>query len=135
MDDLIKDNDALREAYTVQCDAAALGFDWPDISGVLAKAQEELDELREAIDAKDIDAAQDELGDVFFTAVNLARFLKTRPETALRESTKKFTNRFEKVSDAVQESGREWQSYSLRELDSLWDEIKVRTEQGLEKGG
>lgn len=128
-------NDALSYACRVQREAAALGFDWPDIHGALDKAQEELDELRDALKSKDISGARRELGDIFFTAVNLSRFLDTTPSDALRESTQKFTNRFEKVREAVEKSGREWKSYSLRELDVLWDEIKVRAEQGLEEGG
>lgn len=127
--------DALEEARAVQVRAANFGMDWTHIADVIDKTQEELDELREAIASGNRSAAHDELGDLFFSAVNLARFLDASPCNALRESTKKFTNRFEKLRDVVEKSGRDWKSYSLRELDQLWDEIKVRTEQGLEEGG
>lgn len=115
---------ALLRAYKLQGKAAKVGFDWNDISGVWAKVEEELGELREAIASGDKEAAEAELGDVLFAIVNYARHNKIEPEVALDGTNNRFAKRFGYVEQRVQASGRPWQEFSLQELDKFWDEAK-----------
>lgn len=115
---------ALMRAQKVQQKAKKVGFDWPDINGALDKLQEEIEELRQAIDKKDQDSCKDELGDVFFSAVNIARFLKLDAEEALTGSTDKFISRFSIVEKLAKESGKDMRDMSLEQLDELWDKAK-----------
>lgn len=121
---------ALLRAYKIQSKAAKVGFDWIDVKDVWAKVEEELGELREAIDAGDKKAAEAELGDVIFAIVNYARFNKIEPETALNGTNNRFTKRFNHVEQRVLESGKKWGDFSLAELDQFWNEAKE-----LEKAG
>lgn len=120
--------DALRESYAIQVEASEVGFDWSDIREVLAKVEEELEEIREALAEQDYERARNELGDLLFASVNLARFLDIQPETVLDESNRKFLRRFQELKQRVRDTGRKMQSYSLRELDEIWEEIKRETE-------
>ena len=115
---------ALMRAQKVQQKAKKVGFDWPDIKGALDKLQEEIEELRQAIDKKDQDSCKDELGDVFFSAVNIARFLKLDAEEALTGSTDKFISRFSTVEKLAKENGKDMRDMSLKQLDELWDKAK-----------
>lgn len=115
---------ALMHAYKVQAKAAKVGFDWPDVEPVWGKVAEELQELREAIAKKSPREVEAELGDVLFAVVNLARFLKVEPETALNATNQKFRRRFTYIEQEVTKSGREWKKMSLEELDLLWNEAK-----------
>ena len=112
---------ALAQAFKVHQRAARTGFEWPNIEGVWAKLDEELAELRTAQG----EAAQaEEFGDVLSTLVNLARWLSLDPETVLRESTRKFTRRFQYVEQAAQRAGRELEHLTLDEMDVLWNAAK-----------
>ena len=115
---------ALLRAYKLQGKAAKVGFDWDDIAGVWAKVEEELGELRAAIASGDKAAAESELGDVLFAIVNYARHNKIEPEVALDGTNNRFATRFAHVEQRVEESGKEWQQFSLQELDKFWDEAK-----------
>ena len=126
---------ALDRALTIQRDAAGVGFDWPDIQGVLDKVLEEVQEIRDALEQGDRTQAQSELGDLFFSAVNLARFLDKDPGEALDETSDRFEKRFDRVKQEVRQRGLEIQSCALRDLDALWDEVKSQERQALEKGG
>jgi uncharacterized protein YabN with tetrapyrrole methylase and pyrophosphatase domain len=128
-------DDALREAMLIQRDAASLGFDWPDISGVLDKVDEEIAEIRDALAKNDWDQARSELGDLLFSAVNLSRFLETDPGLALSKTNARFRSRFESVKQEARRKGLNMQTCSLRELDVLWDEVKSQERQALEKRG
>ncbi len=86
---------------------ARVGFDWPDLDGILRKLQEEADELRAAHEARDNEHMAREVGDLLFVAVNAARFLGIDPETALRRSNRKFNRRFRYVESAIKRQGRE----------------------------
>jgi tetrapyrrole methylase family protein / MazG family protein len=112
---------ALARSQKIQNKAAATGFDWPDINGVLAKVMEEIEEVRVA---EDQEARQLELGDVLFVVVNLARWLKVDAESALREANARFSRRFAEVEYLVAERGLEWASLTFEELDALWEEAK-----------
>jgi ATP diphosphatase len=126
LDEVPRSMPALLEAAKLGSRAAKVGFDWPDATGLFDKLQEEIAELRaELADTASIDAArvEEELGDVLFTAVNLARHLKLDPESALRSANAKFRNRF-----AAMESiggGREGlEARSAPELEELWSKAK-----------
>ncbi len=117
---------ALSRAAKLQKRAAQVGFDWPDPLQVLDKIEEEIAELREAIAAGDRREIRHELGDLIFAQVNLARHLGVNPETALRATNQKFERRFGHVEQRVNASQREWQQFSLAELDAFWDEAKAK---------
>jgi ATP diphosphatase len=101
-----------------------VGFDWPDIGGVLDKIEEEIAELRQAIQSGDKEGEREELGDLLFSCVNAARHLKVDPETALRHCNRKFERRFNSVEEALKSQGRQPADASLEELDKLWDQAK-----------
>lgn len=117
---------SLSYAFQVQRKAAKVGFDWPDVEAVLPKIAEEAGELRAAIDGQDPDAVADELGDLLFSIVNVARHLRIDPEAALRAATRKFRRRFEDVEQLARERGIDLHDAELATLDELWDEIKSR---------
>ena len=118
---------ALTRAEKLQKRAARAGYDWPDAEGVLAKLDEELDELREAVRKNDRDGIEDELGDLFFTLVNLARHLQVDPEKALRRANDKFSRRFHAAERMARENGRPLNALSAWELDDLWDAAKAES--------
>jgi tetrapyrrole methylase family protein / MazG family protein len=113
---------ALAQAEAYSRRAARVGFDWPDISGVVAKVDEELNELQAADDPE---AQADELGDLLFAVVNYARWLKVDAESALRAANAKFARRFAQVEAAAQAAGRSLGDMSLAELDQLWEQAKA----------
>ena len=115
---------ALLRAYKIQSKAAKVGFDWQDIEPVWAKVQEELGEFQEALASGDKVAAEKELGDVLFAIVNYARHHKIEPEVALEGTNNRFTSRFLFVEEQVHNSGKNWQDFTLDELDKFWDEAK-----------
>ena len=115
---------ALIQAQEFQDRAARVGFDWPDISGVLEKIIEEIAEVQKTANQ---DELIDELGDVFFSLVNLARWKKIDAEAALRGASLKFKKRFKYVEVRTHELGRPMQSMDLHELDELWNEAKRAT--------
>lgn len=113
---------ALWRAEKVQKKAAKVGFDWDDVSGAMDKLCEELDEVKAAATG-DGDPAE-ELGDLLFAAVNVARFLNVDPEDALQAASDKFAARFRRVEAQVLASGRRMEDLSLQELDDIWNAIK-----------
>jgi len=117
---------ALERARKLQKKAARAGFDWTEIAPVIAKLREELDEFEQALSEGDSDRAAGELGDVFFSAVNLARHQKTEPETVLRQANLKFEDRFRWIEARLGAESRSFESCSLEELDSLWVEAKTQ---------
>jgi ATP diphosphatase len=124
LDDIPMALPALNRAVKLQKRAAREGFDWGDVGPVLDKIEEEIAELREAIAAGDIVEMEHELGDLLFAHVNLARHMGVNPESALRYTNQKFTNRFNYIEDRVNDSGQDWQAYSLDALDGWWNEAK-----------
>ncbi len=118
---------ALLRAYRMQERAAKVGFDWPkgDLTPVLAKVEEEFNELKENIrNGAPREATEEELGDLLFAAANLSRHLKADPEITLHKACVKFGDRFRKVEDAVRISGKRWDEFSLEELDKFWEKAK-----------
>jgi len=117
---------ALTRAEKLQKRAARVGFDWPEIAPVFAKIEEELLELRaECAPGADPARLEDELGDVLFAVVNLARHLKTDPEQALRGASRKFERRFRAIEAAVKSSGRAPEALTLDELEAEWRKVKA----------
>ena len=115
---------ALMRSTKIQKKAAKAGFDWSDVNGALEKLEEEIAELKQAINDGDDNASFEELGDVLFSAVNVSRFIDADAEEALTSSTDKFFNRFSIVEQLAQKRGIDMKNTSLEELDKLWDEAK-----------
>ncbi|MCX6868914.1 MAG: nucleoside triphosphate pyrophosphohydrolase [Verrucomicrobia bacterium] len=111
---------ALLRAAKLQKKAAKVGFDWPDEAGVLAKLREELAELEAAVEAGDAAAVDEELGDVLFSAVNLARFRKTDPELLMTAANKKFETRFTAMEHALQQQGLDLATATATRMEELW---------------
>ncbi|MEC9346159.1 MAG: nucleoside triphosphate pyrophosphohydrolase [Pseudomonadota bacterium] len=115
---------ALLRAEKIQKRAARVGFDWPEIGPVLAKVREEIDELEAELKDGDRDRQADELGDVLFAVVNLARHLGIDPEAALRGTTAKFERRFHAVEAGLAAEGRRPEDATLEEMDAYWEAAK-----------
>ncbi len=115
---------ALSRAAKIQRRAARVGFDWPHVDGARAKLDEECGELDAARDQGSADAIEDELGDVLFAVVNLARHLEVEPERALRRATAKFEARFRALEAAAADGGHRVDALSAGELDQLWERVK-----------
>ena len=123
---------ALMRAEKVQAKAARVGFDWPDVRGPLAKVKEESEELVAVWEAgveseADRRKLEEEFGDLLFSLVNLARFLKIRPELALLQSTEKFVRRFRCLEERAAAQGQELSALTLEEMDQLWEEEKKQS--------
>ena len=116
---------ALSYADVVQRKAAKVGFDWPDVGSAWPKIAEESAEVQAAVAAGDEAAVHDELGDLLFAVVNVARHLGVEPESALRAATLKFRARFERVETFARERGIALKTAGLATLDALWDEVKA----------
>ncbi|MBK9305955.1 MAG: nucleoside triphosphate pyrophosphohydrolase [Nitrospira sp.] len=142
LDGVPKTLPALLRAYQTQARAARVGFDWPHNAGglkqIFGKIAEEVDELKDALAQAGIDPAlnqpdgladiEAELGDILFSLVNLARFVKVNPEEALRRATNRFTDRFHLVEAQATEQSRTLMDMTLAEMDSFWEEAKRRLE-------
>lgn len=126
LDDVPLTLPALSRAGKLQKRAARVGFDWPDREGPAAKVEEEAAELREELaeERPDPDRVEDEIGDLLFAVVNLARHAGVDPEKALRRTNRKFERRFGHVEQRVREDGGEPGDRTLEELDALWDDAK-----------
>ncbi len=116
---------ALMRAQKVQKKAADVGFDWEDIFGAIDKVREETDELCRAIDKNDLQNAAEELGDLLFSVVNVARFLKINSEEALRLATDKFIGRFDVLEQLAQQNAQNLSNLTLDELETLWQQAKI----------
>jgi MazG family protein len=116
---------ALARAERLTEKASRIGFDWPDAAGARAKVAEELAELDEAAASGDPRRTEEELGDLLFSVVNLARKLSLPPEEALRNAIGRFVSRFERVEQELERRGIAPGAASLAELDRLWDEAKA----------
>lgn len=115
---------ALMRADKVQKKAAKVGFDWDSVEGAFDKVSEELEELKEAVTMGVVENANEELGDLLFSVVNVSRFISVDSEEALTKATDKFIDRFSKVEKMAEEKGINMKETDLTELDKLWDEAK-----------
>ena len=116
---------ALMRAQRLTDRAARVGFEWPDISGVWDKIDEEGHELREAIRCGTDQDISDEYGDVLFAWVNLGRFLGVDPEAAVHATSRRFTARFNFIERVLRDQGRTLEESSLEEMDSIWKDAKI----------
>jgi ATP diphosphatase len=117
-------NSAIYRAREIQKQAAELGFDWPDITPVFAKLEEELEELKEAFSSGDKDAISDELGDLMFVCVNLARHARVNAEMSLRSTNRKFQRRFAYVQQQMIAAGIEMDQRQLDQMEHFWQDAK-----------
>lgn len=129
LDGIARTLPAMARAEKLQRRAARHGFDWPDIGPVFDKLHEEIDELKEAWQAAEAgtgerDAVEDELGDLLFVCVNLARFMKVNPEQALKRTNHKFQARFQAIEQILAAEGRDMDEETLEALDAIWQQVK-----------
>jgi ATP diphosphatase len=115
---------ALMRALKLQQKAGTVGFDWNDPRAVIAKLREEIGEIEAELDGADSARLEDEMGDLLFAAVNLARHLKVDPDQALRRTNAKFTRRFAAIETALAAEGRKPADASLDEMEALWQRAK-----------
>jgi len=116
---------ALAQASEFQARVVRVGFDWPEVEGVLAKINEEIMEIQQTTDPKEL---SDEIGDLLFSIVNYARWLDVDSEAALREANLRFRRRFRKVEETARETGRDLVGMTLEEMNALWEEAKRNCE-------
>ncbi|MDO8681986.1 MAG: nucleoside triphosphate pyrophosphohydrolase [Armatimonadota bacterium] len=124
LDGIPKSLPALIRAAEMSKRASKVGFDWPDISQILEKLNEETTELSEAIESGDTSHVKREVGDLLFVIVNIARFLDIDPEESLREMLERFSTRFRCIEDRAKSTGRKVSDMTLEEMDAVWDEAK-----------
>lgn len=117
---------ALRQAQEMTKRASLVGFDWENVGQVLDKIDEEMGELRQAMRGKNPERIHEEMGDLLFSIVNLARFVNTEAEDALRDTLVKFKKRFAYIEEGLRAVGKDPVSASLAEMDRLWEEAKGR---------
>ncbi len=115
---------SMVKAMRLQDKSKQVGFEWDNTAQVWEKVEEEIEELKEAMDSNDKDKMEDELGDVFFSLVNLARFLQVDAENALERTNKKFIDRFTKMESAAAAENKFLHDMTLEEMDALWNKIK-----------
>ena len=115
---------SLVKANRIQDKVAGVGFDWEKPEQVFEKLQEELAELQEEVRTQDADKMESEFGDVLFSMVNYARFLKINPENALERTNKKFIKRFQYLEQKAKENGKSMKDMTLAEMDVYWNEAK-----------
>ena len=124
LDDVPRNLPALVESEKIGKKASVNGFDWPDMNGVLVKIAEEANELSHAAAQASSQEIEHEIGDLLFTIVNLARFLKVDPEQALRRTNARFRQRFAYIENQFLAAGRTLDSANLEEMDQLWEQAK-----------
>jgi MazG family protein len=115
----------LMRAQKAQSKAARVNFDWTELRDVVAKVEEELGEAKAAIESQDRQAIENEIGDLLFAAVNLARKCKLDAESALQRATDKFVGRFNRLEDELKSRGKKLGDVKLEELDAIWDQVKM----------
>lgn len=124
----------LRRAAALQAKAAEVGFDWPDHAGILDKLQEEIGELEQEIASGRRERIKDEIGDILFTVVNLARRMRVDPENVLERTSAKFTRRFAEIEASARRARREISSMGLDEMERVWQKSKRPEKRGRPPG-
>lgn len=115
---------ALVKAMRLQEKAKQVGFEWENAQQVWEKVEEEMQELKEAVDHGDALHTEEELGDLFFSLINYARFLQLDPENALERTNRKFISRFQQMEKIAAEQGKGLQEMTLPEMDNIWNSVK-----------
>ena len=126
LDDIGKNQPALNVAYKIGKRARSVGFDWSNVGGVFDKIEEEIEELKVAINSGNQSNIEEEAGDLLFSIVSLSRHTSIDPESALRKANKKFDQRFRSMERALKESNKEFSHMTERELDKLWENVKEK---------
>ncbi len=121
-----KNSSSLSQAYQLTRRVSRVGFDWPNIEGVLNKLDEEMREFREALSLRDRRRIREEIGDLLFVLANVSRFLHIHPEEALRKTVDKFVSRFHYIENSLYREGRSFRQSNLIEMDHLWEESKKK---------
>ena len=124
LDDVPRALPAMERARKLQKRAAQVGFDWVELAPVLEKLKEEVAEFEEALASGDLERMSDELGDVLFATINLARHSKIEPEVALRSTNRRFERRFKWIEAALYKQDKVFKDAKLEELDALWGQAK-----------
>ena len=127
MEKIPKELPALMRAEKIQSKAKKVGFDWPEIGGALDALESEIKELKEAMQSGIYDEIENEMGDVLFSCVNVARFLDVDSELALTRSNEKFITRFLEVERLAAERGINMKEKTIEELDELWNQAKINS--------
>ena len=117
---------SLLRAHNIQERAARVGFDWSRLDDALPKLDEEIAEFKESLKQEDAAGIEEELGDLFFTLVNISRFLGVNPEDALRKTISKFIRRFRFIEEHAAEAGKTLNEMTLDEMEELWQESKTK---------
>ncbi len=117
---------SLTLAYQLTDEVSRLGFDWPDLNGILNKLDEEIKEFKEALPLRSRRRIREELGDLLFVMVNISRFLRMNPEEALRKTIEKFIHRFNYIERSLHKKGKSFRQSNLIEMDQLWEEAKKK---------
>jgi MazG family protein len=125
LSDIPGDYPPIKRALALQKKAAGVGFDWPDHEGVLQKLGEEIEELQKAVDSNDRDHVREEIGDILFTVVNLARMLDVDCDNALEGTSAKFRKRFDKMEEMIVSDGLDLLSLPLDEMEKYWQRSKT----------
>ena len=126
LDDIGINQPALNIAYKIGKRARSVGFDWSDIGGVIDKIEEEIEELKVAINSGNQSNIEEEAGDLLFSVVSLSRHTSVDPESALRKANRKFDQRFRSMESVLKESNRKFSHMTERELDELWENVKEK---------
>jgi len=121
-----KDSSPLSQAFQLTQKASQVGFDWPNIEGVLKKMDEEMKELKEALYLRKRKRICEEIGDLLFVLVNVSRFLQINPEEALKKTLDKFISRFHYIEMSLHKEGKSFHQSNLIEMDKLWEESKKK---------
>src|SRR5215470_3030102 len=137
LDSVSKSLPAVMEAYQMTTKVSRVGFDWPDVASVLEKLEEEAEELKTAVGAANPSHAEvsEEVGDLLFAVVNVARLLGVDPESALKGSNRKFRRRFRHIEERLRDQGRKPAESTLAEMDVFWNEAKLLEKTGDTKSG
>ena len=124
LDGVPRSQPAMLEARKIGRKAASAGFDWAQVDDIVEKLQEEIRELEAARTSASTEQLEEEVGDLLFTIVNIARHLKVNPELALRKANSKFRDRFAYVEDGLRRQGKSLETAELEEMEQLWQQAK-----------
>jgi tetrapyrrole methylase family protein/MazG family protein len=130
LEGVAQDSPSLSQAYQLTQKASRVGFDWPNIEGVLNKLNEEIREFREALFLQDRRKIREEIGDLLFVMANVSRFLHIHPEEALKKTLDKFVSRFHYIEASLHREGKSLRQSDLVEMDRLWEESKKKKRNG-----
>ncbi|WP_163151510.1 nucleoside triphosphate pyrophosphohydrolase [Anoxybacillus sp. MB8] len=124
LDEVAKALPGTLRAYEYQKKAAEVGFDWSEVESMWRKVEEEMNEVKQEANRMDEQKLKMEFGDLLFALINVCRYYKVNPEEALAMANEKFHRRFQYIEQKVKQSGKDWKSYSLDQLDEIWEEAK-----------